>query len=155
MPTHSSRTPDTTPAPSEARPRSSYDYALIRVVPRVERGEFLNVGAVLFCRTRRFLRLTLAIDERRLLALAPDLDLAAVQGHLDALAQIAEGHSDGGPVAALGQAERFHWIVAPASAMIQPSPVHCGLCAEPAAALERILDELVRYPRPSTFEGTP
>ena len=129
-----------------AKPPSSYDYALIRVVPRVERGEFVNAGTVLFCRTRRFLRVALALDDARLLALAPDLDLAAVHHHLEALVRIADGNPEAGPIAGLPQAERFHWIVAPASAMIQPSPVHSGVCAEPAAALDRILDELVRQP---------
>lgn len=140
MPTQSASAPE----PPGAKPHSSYDYALIRVVPRVERGEFLNVGVLLFCRTRRFLRAALAVDDARLLALSPDLDLAAVHRHLDALVRIAAGDAEAGPIAQLAQAERFHWLVAPASAMIQPSPVHSGVCAEPAAALEHILDELVR-----------
>ncbi len=148
-------TPETAPDPQAARPRSTYDYALLRVVPRVERGEFMNVGAVLFCRTRRFLRAALAVDDARLLALAPDLDLAAVHRQLDALVSIAAGDPRGGPIAHLAQAERFHWLVAPASAMIQPSPVHSGVCAEPAAALERILDELVRVPPPPARQPIP
>jgi hypothetical protein len=127
---------------------SSYDYALVRVVPRVERGEFVNVGVILFCRTRRFLRAVVEPDEARIAALAPQLDLAALRPYLDAIPRIAAGDPDAGPIARLSQAERFHWLVSPASAMVQPSPVHCGLCADPAAALERLMDELVRPPRP-------
>lgn len=155
MPTPSASTPDPIPEPPEAKPRATYDYALLRVVPRVERGEFVNVGAVLFCRTRRFLRVALAVDDARLLALAPNLALAAVHRHLAALVRIAAGDPDAGPVAQRSQAERFYSLVAPASAMIQPSPVHTGLCANPAAALERILDELVRQPPPSARATVP
>lgn len=126
--------------------RSSYDYALIRVVPRVERGECLNVGAILFCRTRRFLRAAIEVDDARVAAFAPWLDLAEVRAALDAIPRIAAGDAEAGPIARLAQAERFHWLVAPASAIVQPSPVHCGLCDDPAEALERLMDELVRSP---------
>jgi hypothetical protein len=130
---------------------SSYDYAFIRVVPRVERDEFVNAGAIVFCRTRRFLRAAVALDEARLLALAPDLaasDLAAIRRHLEAIPRIAAGDPTAGPIARLPKPECFHWLVAPASAMIQPSPVHCGLSADPGAALDRILNELVLRPSP-------
>ena len=126
---------------------SSYDYALIRVVPHVERGECLNIGAILYCRTRRFLRAAMALDADRLATLSPDLDLDDVQRHLDAILRLAAGDPAGGPIARLSQAERFHWLVSPSSTIIQPSPVHSGLCADPASALDRILDELVRPPR--------
>ena len=142
------------PTPSSPNTHSSYDYALIRVVPRVERDEFVNAGAILYCRARRFLRAAIALDERRLLALAPDLDVPTVRRHLDAIPRVAAGDPNAGPIARLSQAERFHWLVAPASAMIQPSPVHSGLCADPAAALERILDELVRPPTTTTHAGS-
>jgi len=128
---------------------SSYDYALIRVVPRVERGECMNAGAILFCRTRRFLRAAVEVDDARLAAFAPWLDLAAVRAALDAIPRIAAGAPDAGPIARLTQAERFHWLVSPASTVVQPSPVHSGLCHDPAAALERLLDALVRPPRPA------
>jgi hypothetical protein len=125
-------------------PRSAYQYAIVRVVPRVERGECLNVGVILLCRERRFIGARTALDPARLVAFAPDLDPAAIRPHLDAIEAIAAGDPSGGPIAALGQAERFHWLVAPASTIIQPSPVHTGLGDDPAAELDRLLDALVR-----------
>src|SRR5690349_16038239 len=89
---------------------SSFDYAIVRVVPRVERGEFVNAGVVLFCRTRRFLGARIELDERRLLALAPDIDLDEVRRHLDAIIQICAGGPQAGPIGELPQAERFHWL---------------------------------------------
>ena len=123
---------------------SSYDYAIVRVVPRVDRGEFVNVGVALFCRTRRFLAARIALDERRVLALAPPLDRDEMRRYLESIALICAGDPAGGPIAELPQAERFHWLVAPRSAMIQTSPVHTGLCDEPAIALERLVATMVR-----------
>jgi DUF3037 family protein len=120
-----------------------FAYALLRVVPHVERGEMFNAGVVLFCRRRGFLAARVALDERRLAAIAPDVDPAAVRDHLDALVRIAAGDEAGGSVAALPQSERFGWLVAPSSTMVQPSPVHTGLCDDPAAMLDRLFDELV------------
>jgi hypothetical protein len=125
------------PAPDQ------FAYAILRVVPRVERGEQLNAGVVLFCRRRRFLAAKVDLDERRLAALAPDLDPAQVRAHLDALARIAAGDPAGGAVAALEPSERFGWLVAPSSTIIQPSPVHTGLCEDPEEMLERLFAELV------------
>ena len=125
-------------------PPSPFQYAVIRVVPRVERGECVNAGVVLFCRQRRFLAAQLELDEQRLLALAPDVDLTAVRGHLDALSRIAAGDPDAGPIAALPASERFHWLVAPSSTIIQCSPVHTGLSDDPAAELEHLTARLVR-----------
>lgn len=122
----------------------SYDYAVIRVVPRVEREEFVNAGVILFCRTRRFLQARVELDRQRLLALAPCLDLAAVERHLATIPRLCEGGEAAGPLGRLGLAERFHWLVAPRSTIIQPSPVHSGLCADPAAALEHLLATMVR-----------
>lgn len=124
--------------------RSPYQYAVIRVVPRVERGESLNAGVVLLCRPRRFLGARMALDERRLAAIAPDCDPAAVRAHLDAIEAIARGDEAAGPIARLGQAERFHWLVAPSSTIIQPSEAHTGLTDDPAAALEHLVATLVR-----------
>jgi hypothetical protein len=124
-------------------PPSPFQYAIVRVVPRVERGEFVNAGVVLFCRPRRFLAARVALDEARLLALAPDVDLDAVRGHLDALCRIADGDPAAGPIAALPPSERFHWLVAPASTIIQASPVHTGLTDDPGGELERLLARLV------------
>ena len=124
-------------------PRSPFQYAVVRVVPRVERGECVNAGVVLFCRPRRFLEARMALDEARLRALAPDVDLEAVRGHLDALCRIAGGDESAGPIAALPASERFHWLVAPSSTIIQSSPVHTGLTDDPEGELERLLAQLV------------
>jgi hypothetical protein len=121
-----------------------FQYAIVRVVPRIERGECMNVGVVFFCRPRRYLAARIALDEARLAAFAPDLDPAEVRPHLDAMARIAAGEPDSGPVARLEQSERFHWLVAPSSTMIQTSPVHTGLCEDPEDTLARLLEKLVR-----------
>ena len=130
------------------RAHSSFDYAVIRVVPRVDRGEFINAGVILFCRTRRFLEARIDLDRRRLAALDDDIDPALVQSQLEAIPRICLGGKSGGPIGQLPQAERFHWLVAPRSALIQTSPVHSGLCIDPAATLERLLDRMVRLPLP-------
>jgi Protein of unknown function (DUF3037). len=128
------------------QPSSVFQYATIRVVPRVERGESLNVGIVLLCRSRRFLGARFALDEHRLAALAPELDPRSVAPNLDAIERVAAGDPTAGPIAALGLAERFHWLVAPASTIIQPSAVHTGLCDDPAAELEHLIATLVDQP---------
>jgi hypothetical protein len=120
-----------------------FAYAILRVVPHVERGEQLNAGVVLFCRRRRFLAARVELDERRLAALAPDVDATTVRAHLDALVRIAAGDAAGGSVAALEPSERFGWLVAPSSTIIQPSPVHTGICDDPQTMLDRLFDELV------------
>ncbi len=127
-------------------PRDPFEYAIVRVVPRVERGERLNVGVVLQCRPRRFLGARVELDDARLAALtalAPDLDLGAVRSHLEAIRRIVAGDPDGGPIAALTPPERFHWLVAPASTVIQPSEVHTGLTDDPARSLEDLFAKLV------------
>jgi hypothetical protein len=125
-------------------PPSPFQYAIVRVVPRVERGECVNTGVVLFCRPRRFLAARVELDEARVRALAPDADLEAVRGHLDAFVRIAAGDADAGPIAALPESERFHWLVSPSSTIIQCSAVHTGLSDDPAAELEHLLERLVR-----------
>ena len=124
--------------------RSSFDYAIVRVVPRVERGEFVNAGVVLFCRTRRFLAARIELDRARLAALAPWLDLDEIEQHLAVFPLVAAGGPQGGPIGLLPQPDRFHWLVAPRSTMIQISPTHAGLCDDPQAALEELMDMLVR-----------
>jgi hypothetical protein len=116
------------------------------LVPRVERGEFVNVGIVLFCRTRRYLAARIEVDPDRLRALAPGLDLPAVQRHLDAIPVVCAGGPAAGPIGGLSQAERFHWLVSPRSTVVQTSPVHSGLCSDPSDALEQMMDALVRPP---------
>lgn len=129
---------------------SSFDYAIIRVVPRVEREEFINAGVIFFCRTRRFLQAVIALDPHRLAALAPDLDPAIIGGYLDIFPLVCAGGPDAGPIGQLAQAERFHWLVSPRSTIIQTSAVHSGLCADPAAALTHLLNTMVRPPAPDT-----
>ena len=124
--------------------RNPFSYAIIRVVPRVERGERLNAGVVLHSRQHRFLAARVGLDEARLRAIAPDLDPAAVCAHLAAIERIAAGDPAAGPIAALDPSERFGWIVAPSSTMIQPSRVHTGLTDDPAAELEHLVEVLVR-----------
>ncbi|HEY3020329.1 MAG TPA: DUF3037 domain-containing protein [Solirubrobacteraceae bacterium] len=128
------------PAPA----REEFQYALLRVVPHVERGERINAGVVLFCRRGRFLAARVALDRARLAALAPDVDADGIERHLQTLVRIADGDPQGGPIAALEQSERFHWLVAPSSTIVQPSAVHTGLCDDPAATLDRLFEELVR-----------
>lgn len=121
-----------------------FQYAVIRVVPRVERGEFLNAGVVLLCRPRRFLAARVELDRARLAALAPEVDPATIETHLAAIERIAAGDAGAGPIARLGQGERFHWLVAPSSTVIQPSEVHTGLCDDPGRELEHLVERLVR-----------
>lgn len=125
-------------------PRDVYQYALLRIVPHVERGEQLNVGVILLCRPRQYLGAVIALDGARLAALAPDLDPASLAPTLAAFERIAAGDPSAGPIARLGIAERFHWLVSPASTIIQPSDVHTGLCDDPAAELDHLVDTLVR-----------
>lgn len=122
---------------------NSFDYAAIRVVPRVERGEFINVGVILFCRTKRYLEARLAIDERRLATFAPELDQEEVCRHLGVIPGICRGDPAAGPIALLEQAGRWHWLVAPRSTIIQTSPVHSGLSHDLAATLDRLLETMV------------
>jgi Protein of unknown function (DUF3037) len=125
-------------------PRDVFQYAIVRVVPRVERGEQLNVGVILLCRPQRFLGAVIQLDEARLRALAPDLDPSTIRPHLDAIERIAAGDPDAGPIARLDPPERFHWLVSPSSTIIQASEVHTGLCEDPAAELEDLVEKLVR-----------
>ncbi len=124
--------------------RSSFDYAIVRVVPRVERGEQLNVGVLLYCLKRDFLDVGIVLDVGRLCALWPHVDVAMVEEHLAAIPRICAGDRDAGPIARLTQRERWHWLVAPRSTMIQVSPVHSGLCTDPRETLARLVDKLVR-----------
>ena len=125
-------------------PRSPYQYAIVRVVPHVERGECINAGVVLLCRSLGYIGALTSLVEGRLGAIAPDADPGAIRSHLEAIERIARGDSAGGPIASLSIAERFHWLVSPASTIIQPSPVHTGLTDDPAAELERLTETLVR-----------
>ena len=123
--------------------REDFQYAVVRVVPRVERGECLNAGVVLFSRRHGFLAARTELDEAALAALSPDCDPAAVRMHLEAIERVAAGDPAGGPIAGLEPSERFHWLTAPASTMVQTSAVHTGLTADPAAELEHLFARLV------------
>jgi hypothetical protein len=125
---------------------SSFDYAIVRVVPLVEREEFINAGVILFCRTCPFLGARIELDRERLAALAPWLDIPEVEQRLALIPLICRGDPAGGAVAALPLAERFHWLVAPRSTVIQTSPVHSGLCEDPGAELDHLIDTVVRAP---------
>ena len=128
-------------------PPEPFEYAVLRVVPRVERGEGVNVGVVVFCRTRDYLgaRLEMGARQRRALeALAGDVDLEAVQAHLDEVSRIVAGDPDGGPIARFDAPERFRWVSSPSSTMLQPSEVHGGVTDSPAQSLDDLFDRLVR-----------
>ena len=127
---------------STATTRCTFDYAIVRLVPRVERGEFLNVGVIVFCAEQGFLASRIELDTKRVLAFAPRLDLACVNEHLDTVARVCAGKG-AGTIGALSQRERFHWLVAPRSTMIQTSPTHCGLCDNPQHALDDLFFKMV------------
>jgi len=124
--------------------RAPFEYAIVRVVPRVERGEGFNAGIVLMCRARRFLGARVALDDGLLVAMSPDCDPEVVRAHLEAIEAVAAGRAAAGPIAALSMPERFHWLVAPSSTIIQPGEVHTGLTADPAATLEHLFRTLVQ-----------
>src|ERR1700729_3446509 len=117
---------------------ASFDYAILRVVPRVERQEFINAGVVVFCLEKRYLEARVRLDEARLSALWPEADVELVRQHLDALVRVCKGDATAGPVAQLSERERFHWIVAPRSTILQPSPVHTGVCDGTDGLLDRL-----------------
>jgi hypothetical protein len=120
----------------------SYDYAIVRVVPSAERGEFINSGVVLHCSERAFLDCLVYVDERRLTALWPDLDLELVRQHLEAFPKVCAADPAAGPIAKLSKRERFHWLVAPRNTIIQVSPVHSGMSAAPEATLQELFQRL-------------
>lgn len=121
----------------------SYDYAIIRLTPRLERGESINVGVVLYCRTKRFLAAPTHLDTARIYALDADCDVTVITAQLALFSAVARGDHDAGPIAALPQPERFHWLVAPRSTIIYAGPVHCGLTEDPQHQLGRLMNQLV------------
>jgi Protein of unknown function (DUF3037) len=133
------RDPRTAPTPR----RKPFEYAIVWVVPRVERGERFNAGIVVHSRPHRFLGARTHLDLALLRALAPDCDPETVRQHLDAIVRIAAGDATAGPIARLSNAERFHWLVAPSSTMVQASEVHTGLTDDPAAELDHLFGMLV------------
>ena len=124
--------------------QSSFDYAIVRIVPEVEREEFINAGVILRCRERRFLAARVDLDRERLRVLAPGLDLEMVQAELDLIPLVCAGGPTAGPLGELSQAERFRWLTSPRSTTVQVSPVHCGLCDDPQAELDDLFRKMVK-----------
>lgn len=124
--------------------KATFDYAMIRVVPSVERGEFLNVGVIVFCSERHFLEAKIELDCARVKAFAPNIDQETIEEYLQTIPRVCAGGKAAGTIGQMTQRERFHWLVAPRSTIIQTSPGHCGLCDDPAVVLERLLEKLVR-----------
>ena len=137
------------------RDQCTYDYAIIRVVPKVEREEFVNVGVIVSCPDRQFLEARIEVDEQRLLALDATLDLGLIRAHLATIPAICAGGEQAGPIGQLSQRERFHWLVAPRSTIIQTSPVHTGYCANPADTVAHLLETMVRRPPSAGTQGAP
>ena len=124
----------------------TYDYAIVRVVPKVERAEFVNVGVIVSCPRLDLLVAKIEVDERRLMSLDPTLDLESVRTHLAAIPTICAGGEQAGPIGRLSQRERFYWLVAPRSTIIQTSPTHTGSACDLEAVVERLLQTMVRPP---------
>jgi hypothetical protein len=125
----------------------TYDYAIVRVVPRVERGEFVNAGIILSCDIERILLARIELDEAALLALYAGVDLELVRGALASIPAICVGGTDAGPIAKLSARERFHWLVSPKSTIVQTSPVHSGQCSDLQTALEHLMNRMIRRSR--------
>ncbi|MBX3070606.1 MAG: DUF3037 domain-containing protein [Thermomicrobiales bacterium] len=133
--------------------RAPYEYVVIRVIPRVDRGEFINAGVVMICRPKRFLRGRVMLDSQRLLAIDPSLtetNLLEIERQLKTVCLVADGDPAGGPLAGLSLGERWHLLSAPASTVVQPSPVHTGLCIDPARELDELFAGLVDIARPES-----
>jgi len=135
--------PDAAPTGEGTGALEVFQYALLRVVPSMQRGEGLNVGVVLHARRHRFLALRTVVDRERLAVLGPALDLDALEQHLHGLVRVAEGDPEAGAIAAMPRSDRFGWLAAPSNTIVQPSPVHTGVCADPAATLDRLIAQLV------------
>lgn len=127
----------------------TYDYAIVRVVPRVEREEFVNVGVLFSCPSKKFLKAVIAMDEKRLMVLYPAVDMESVRTHLNAISLVCAGGEQAGPIGKLSQRERFHWLTATRSTIIQTSSVHTGFCQDPLSQLKVLVDTMVRTPHAS------
>lgn len=120
-----------------------FEYSVIRAVPKVERGEFINIGVVVYCAQLKFLNASFRVDEKRLTGFSPTLDIAAIQEYLDAFEKICKGGTDAGPIGMLPIAERFRWLTATRSTILQSSPVHTGLCDDAEEKLKQLFQNLV------------
>jgi hypothetical protein len=126
-----------------SRPEGAFQYVVLRVVPRIDRGERINGGIVVYAQARDFLEGRVALDESRLHAIAPGVEAGPIRAQLEAIAAVAAGDASAGPIARLDRGQRFHWLSSPASTVVQPSPIHTGLCEDPADALDRLFRQLV------------
>jgi hypothetical protein len=126
--------------------RLAFDYAVVRVVPRVERGEFLNAGVILFCPAKGYLEARIGLDHQRLLALDPSIEVSVVESYLEAIPKVCAGGGEAGSIGSLPQRARFHWLVAPRSTVIQTSDVHAGVTHDLDAAISSLFDKLVLSP---------
>lgn len=124
-------------------PATTFDYSILRVVPRVDREEFINAGVVVFSLEKRYLEARILLNEDRLKAVWPEVDVDLVREHLDAVPRICAGDPAAGPIAKLSQRERFHWLTAPRSTIIQPSPVHTGICDSAEGVLDRLATQFL------------
>ncbi len=122
---------------------ASFDYAILRIVPRVDRQEFINAAVIVFCLEKRYLDARVHLDPARLLALFPQADIELIAAHLNAVPRICAGDPTAGPIARLSQRERFHWLISPRSTIIQPSPVHTGVCDETEGLLDRLAHQFL------------
>jgi hypothetical protein len=129
--------------------RDAFEYAVVRVVPQVEREEFVNAGIILFCRARDYLAARIELDATTLRAIAPNADVALIEQHLARIPAICIGGPLAGPLGEMPAHERWHWLVAPRSTILQVAPPHAGLCDEPEEAIDRLFDQLVRRPTQS------
>jgi len=127
---------------------ASFDYAILRVVPRVERQEFINAAVIVFCLELRYLDARVHLDPARLTALWPEADVELIREHLNAVPRICAGDPAAGPIARLSQRERFHWLISPRSTIIQPSPVHTGVCDSTSGLLDRLAQQFLAFPEP-------
>jgi hypothetical protein len=134
--------------------RAPFQYAVVRVVPKVERGEGFNAGVILFCRPKRFLGARVQLDEALLAHFAPDCDPDVVRRHLELIPRLCAGDPAAGPLAALSQPERFHWLVAPSSTVVQPAEVHTGMTADPDSTLAHLFAALVARGSPPPTDPT-
>ena len=125
---------------------SSFDYAVIRIVPAVEREEFFNAGVILFCPEQKFLAARVSLDAEKLTAFTSDRDTDEIQRRLEAIEKICAGDASAGPIAQLAQRARFHWLIAPRSTLVQVSQAHSGICEDPRAVLDRLFQEQVLSP---------
>jgi len=122
----------------------SFDYAIVRIVPRVDRGEFINAGVILFCSTQGYLESRVELDRSRLLSLAPTIDCELVERHLEVIPLVCRGGAAAGPIGLLPQRARFHWLIAPRSTILQTSPTHAGVHHDLPAALEHLFEKFVK-----------